>query len=166
MPADATAIDSELEKLRLAAYNVNKAENGQVHVEMIGSGSYIPESNIFVFMNHIYAGNLPAAWAEIYKNQNDDDALLFPFLSFLSRDAKTLWQMLAAESVNLPPKAVQEKRISAQRLGFSGVTKLFDYIVQAEFAIKSGEKTARQTLEILVTQLATLFSRTKRTFPY
>ncbi len=152
VPPDATAIDSELEKLHLAA------NDGRVHMDMVGSGSYIPESNIFSFMNQIYAGNLSAAWREVYRSQNDIDALLFPFLALLSRDAKTLWQILAGENPRMHPSAAREKEACARRLGFQGIAQIFACIVQAELAIKSGERTVEQSLEAVVTELTLLFS--------
>ncbi len=158
VPADATAIDNEMEKLRLAA------KGGHVYMDMVGSGSYVPESNIFSFMHHIYAGNLTAAWAEIYRSQHDIDSVLFPFLALLSRDVKVLWQILAGEGVRLHPQSAREKEALARRLGFSGVTKIFTYIVNAELSIKSGEKNVEQTLESLVTQLITVFTPSQRTY--
>ncbi len=152
VPPDATAIDSELEKLQLAA------EDGRVQMSMVGSGSYIPESNIFSFMNQIYAGNMSAAWREIYRSQHDMDALLFPFLALLSRDAKTLWQILAGESPRMHPAAAKEKESCARRLGFTGIAEVFACIVRAELAIKSGERNVEQTLEALVAELTLLFS--------
>ncbi len=158
VPADATAIDSELEKLCLAA------DAGHVRLEMVGSGSYVPESDIFSFMKYIYAGNLSAAWAEIYRSQKDIEALLFPFLALLSRDTKILWQILAGEAVRLPSYLAREKETCARRLGYEGITKIFSCIVQAELSIKSGEKSVEQCLETLVVQLTDLFSPAQRSF--
>ncbi len=152
VPPDAAAIDSELEKLHLAA------NDGRVHMDMVGSGSFIPESNIFSFMNQIYAGNLSAAWREIYRSQNDLEALLFPFLALLWRDAKTLWQILAGDNPRMHPSAAREKEACARRIGFHGVAQIFACIVQAELGIKSGERSVEQSLEAVVAELTTIFS--------
>ncbi len=155
VPPDATAIDSELEKLHLAS------NDGRVSMDMVGSGTFIPESNIFSFMNQIYAGNLSAAWREVYRSQNDLDALLFPFLALLSRDAKTLWQILAGDNPRMHPAAAREKEACARRLGFQGIAQVFACIVQAELAIKSGERSVEQTLEAVVAELTLLFHPAK-----
>ncbi len=155
VPPDATAIDSELEKLHLAA------NDGRVSMDMVGSGGFIPESNIFSFMNQIYAGNLSAAWREIYRSQNDLDALLFPFLALLTRDAKTLWQILAGDNPRMHPAAAREKEACARRLGYDGIAQIFACIVQAELAIKSGERSVEQTLEAIVAELSMLFGQAK-----
>ncbi len=159
VPPDATAIDGEMQKLSLAAHD------GRIHMDMVGSGSFIPESNIFSFMSQIYAGDISAAWREVYRSQNDLDALLFPFLSLLSRDAKTLWQILAGENPRMHPSAAREKTASAKRLGFTGVAQIFSCIVQAEHAIKSGERSVEQTLEAVVTQLCLLFNPKQQRYP-
>ncbi len=156
VPPDALAIDSELEKLHLAAID------GRVSMDMVGSGTFIPESNIFSFMNQIYAGNVSSAWREIYRSQNDLDALLFPFLALLARDAKTLWQILAGENPRMHPAAAREKELCARRLGFHGIAQIFACIVQAELAIKSGERSVEQTLEAIVTELCMLFRPARR----
>ncbi len=152
VPPDATAIDSEMEKFALAAHS------GRIQMDMVGSGAFIPESNIFSFLNQIYAGNISAAWREVYRSQNDLDALLFPFLALLSRDAKTLWQILAGENPRMHPAAAREKQACAKRLGFAGVAQIFTCIVEAELAIKSGESNVEQCLEALVARLCLLFS--------
>ncbi len=157
VPPDATAIDGELDKLQLAA------NDGHVQMTMVGAGSYIPESNIFSFMNHVYAGNINAAWREVHRSQHDMEALLFPFLALLSRDAKTLWQILAGENPRMHPVAAKEKEACARRLGFGGVAQIFTCIVHAEQAIKSGERNVEQTLEALVTELIHIFSLQKIT---
>ncbi len=153
VPPDATAIDGEMEKLRLAA------ENGRVSLDMVGTGSFVPESDTFSFIKQMYAGNLNAAWREVYRSQHDVEALLFPVLALLFRDAKILWQILAGESVKLYPGAVREKEQQARHLGFAGVAKMFACIVQAELCIKNGERSTQQSLEVLVAELSTLFSK-------
>ncbi len=155
VPKDATAIDKELEKLFLAA----KGERiDMATVSMTGALAFVPESDIFSFMNHIYAGNIAAAWREIYRSQHDIEALFFPFLALLLRDAKTFWQILAGEQVYLHQSSARMKEQCARRLGFVGIGKFFSSIVNAELCIKNGERSTEQSLEALVTELGMLFN--------
>ncbi len=154
VPTDAAAIDGELEKLFLASEGgLVKAET----VSMTGALAFIPDSDIFSFTNHIYAGNIASAWREIYRSQHDIEALLFPFLALLFRDAKTFWQILAGEHVYLHQSSARMKEQCARRLGFVGLGKFFASIVHAELCIKNGERSTKQSLESLVTELGMLF---------
>ncbi len=150
-PPDATAIENEIQKLALAA------PQGKVSMDMINVGAYLPESNIFAFISCVQAGNIAAAWREIYRGQKDVAALFFPFLALLAREARTLWQMLAKEPVHVHFSVAQSKEQCARKLGFAGVAKIFALIVQAEQQVKSGHCDAEQALESVVVDLARLF---------
>ncbi len=151
VPPDATTIDNEIEKLRLMAVN------GSVSVDMVTVDAYLPESNIFSFINFIQAGNMTAAWREIYRAKNDSDGMLFPFLALLMREARLLWQIKAGERVYLHPASARTKEHYAQSLGFMGISKIIEAIVQAEWHIKSGERSTEQALEAVVADLVLLF---------
>ncbi len=153
---DAISIDGELQKLSLLA------NNGQVTSDMVGSGAYVPESNIFSFISYIQAGNISAAWREIYRSQKDVDALFFPFLALLAREVKLLWQILAGEQVRVHPQALREKESYAKGLGYAGIAEILSAIVRAEFYVKSGERSVEQSLESLVADLVLLFNVNKR----
>ncbi len=150
---DATAIEQELQKLILLT------TDGNITLDMISTGAYIPDSNVFAFISFIQAGNITAAWNEIYKGQKDVAALLFPFLGLLSREARTLWQILAKEQVYIHFSVAKSKESCAHKLGFSGVAEIFSYIVHAEQQVKSGECDPEQALESMVVNLVRLFSR-------
>ncbi len=149
---DATAIDGEIQKLMLLA------DQGQVSEDMINIGAYLPESNIFAFISCIQAGNISAAWREIYRGQKDIAGLLFPLLALLTREARILWQILAKEQVHIHYSVAQQKERLAKKLGFSGVAKIFALIVQAEQQVKSGSCDAEQALESMVVDLVQLFA--------
>ncbi len=150
-PPDATAIENEIQKLKLAS------ANAKVSMDMINVGAYLPESNVFSFISCIQSGNIAAAWREIYRGQKDVAALFFPFLGLLTREARTLWQILTNEPVYLHSSVAQIKKQCAGKLGFAGVAKIFAYIVQAEEQVKSGQCDAEQALESMVVNLARLF---------
>lgn len=152
VPPDAAAVDTELAKLALAA-----GETRQITPDMASGGGYTPEHNIFAFIRCVQAGNVPAAWRELHRGQRESDGLLFPFLGLLMREARTLWQVQAGEAVRLHPNDASAKKECAARLGFSGLARLFTLIVQAEWHVKSGERSPEQALEALVADLILLF---------
>ena len=153
-PPDAAAVDAELRKLALAA---SLSEDGSITADMAGGGGFLPETNIFTFIRCVQAGNLPAAWREIHRGQKDSDGMLFPFLALLLREARILWQLRAGESVRLHPNDMSAKRDCATRLGFTGLARLMELIVRAEWHVKTGERSPEQALEALTTDLALLF---------
>lgn len=152
VPADATAVENELQKLHLAA-------NGKaVSVELASTAGHVPDFNIFAFIRLIQQGNIAGAWAEVRRGQKDGDGLLFPFLGLLVREARLLWQVHAGEAVRLHPSDAQNKKMLAKRLGQDGIIRLFDAIVRAEWDVKTGQRQPDQTLEALVADLTLLFS--------
>ncbi len=152
-PPDATAIENEIQKLILAS------KGQMVSMDMINVGAYLPESNVFSFISCIQAGNVAAAWREIYRGQKDVAALFFPFLALLAREARTLWQILAKEKVYLHFSVAQSKEQCAKKLGFAGVAQIFSYIALAEQQVKSGQCDAEQALESMVVDLVQLFQK-------
>ncbi len=167
---DALSVNAELHKLSLAAHALHKAHDEQAKISSVNitqellkawadTSSFIPEADIFSFISHVESGNVSAAWREIYRSQKDVDALLFPFLTLLTREMRLFWQILTGEGVQLPAYLIQKKQPSARKLGHQGITKVLASLVQAEYAVKSGAHTAEQALEILITGLVRLFSR-------
>ena len=151
VPPDAAAVESEMQKLRLAA------TDGAVTASMTGSADYVPESNIFSFIRFLQAGNAPAAWRELHRSQREGDGMLFPLLALLLREARILWQLQAGEQVRMHPGDMQSKERLAAQLGFSGIARLFDSIMHAEWHVKSGERSPDQALEALAADLLVLF---------
>lgn len=152
---DAQTIENELQKIALLA-------DGQAVEESILSIiNYTPEFNIFNLIKCIESGNNTQIWAELNKNQNNNDSLFFPFLGLLLREARILWQIYTNEPVNLYPNEIQNKTALAKKLGHLGIIYLFDLILQAELSVKSGKIQVEQCLEILISDLTVLFSRLK-----
>ncbi len=179
MPPDALSINTELQKIALAARmpqtdvstsfqteagsNAGRHEEGRVSAALIHdwlqTRNFVPESNIFSFISHIESGNTRAAWQEIHRSQKDIDALFFPFLTLFAREMRTFWQILGGEPVRLSPYAMREKELCARNLGYEGIAKVLASLVQAEYGLKSGAYTSDQALEILVTDLVHIFSK-------
>lgn len=156
VPPDAAAIETEMQKLWLAA------GGGVVTVAMTGSADYVPESNIFSFIRFLQAGNVAAAWRELHRGQREGDGMLFPLLALLLREARILWQVQAGEQVRMHPNDVQSKGQLAGKLGFAGLTRLFELIMRAEWQVKSGERNPEQALEALAADLLVLFGPAAR----
>lgn len=151
VPPDATAVENELQKLCLAT------AGRPVTPEMASTAAHVPDFNIFAFIRLIQNGNVPAAWEEVRRGQKDGDGLLFPFLGLLLREARILWQVHMGEAVRLHPNDAQAKKQLAQSLRQEGIIRLFDLIVRAEWAVKTGERQPDQALEALVADLLLLF---------
>ena len=151
VPMDAAAAEAEMQKLALAA------NDNVITTDMTGSAGYVPESNIFSFIRFVQAGNVPAAWRELYRGQREGDGLLFPFFALLLREARLLWQLLAGEQVRMHPSEAQSKQQLATQLGHAGLARLFESIMRAEWHVKSGERNPEQALEALVADLVMLF---------
>ncbi len=151
VPRDASAVENELNKIALAA------KDGVISMDLAMQAGYQPESNIFSFINMIETGNVAGAWLEIKRAQKDADGLLFPFLSLLLREARTLWQLACGETPYLHPASAGLKKRLASKLGHEGVRRLFDLIMDAELSVKAGRKQPDQALEILVADLILLF---------
>jgi len=153
--ADAQTIENELQKLAILA-------DGQtVQEDMLSIINYTPEFNIFNLIKCIESGNNAQIWTELNKNQNNSDSLFFPFLGLLLREARILWQIHVNEPVYLHHSDAQHKTMIAKKLGRLGIIYIFDLVVQAELSVKSGKIPIDQCLEILISDLTTLFSRLK-----
>lgn len=152
VPADATAVENELQKLSLAAGGT------AVSMELAATAGHVPDFNIFGFIRQIQSGNVAGAWSEVKRGQRDGDGLLFPFLALLLREARLLWQVHVGETIRAHPSDVQNKQQMAKRLGQTGIIRLFDAIVRAEWDVKTGQRQPDQTLEALVADLILLFS--------
>lgn len=151
VPPEAAAVDTELRKLAPAA------PDGVVTASLAAAGGYTPDSDVFAFIRHVRAGDMAAAWRELHRGRKDSDALLFPFLALLLREARTLWQLRAGEQVRLHPQEAAAQRECAARLDFPGLARFFDCVLQAERQVKFGLRSPEQALEALTANLILLF---------
>lgn len=156
LPRDMTACARELEKLELAARD---GVIGRDILDLLGEES---ELDIFGFLKALEEGRDAAGvWRTVFGHQlSSDDGFLFQFLAILTREARTMWQLLHEDpECRVHPYVKKLKTPMASRLGASGLARLFDLAMDAESSVKFGIKSPDQALEMLVADLHLLFAR-------
>ncbi|WP_446424679.1 DNA polymerase III subunit delta [Mailhella sp.] len=149
---DASAIRGVLEQLSLAS------PDGSVDVALVRQMTeFTPDAVIFDFIRQLENGNARAVWKTLLREGDGGESLLFPLLTLMAREARTLWQMMAGEKVFVPQYVEAEKRRLAAKLGFEGLTAVFEALTAAELAVKSGARSPLQAMEELVASLSMLF---------
>ncbi len=152
LPLDAATVENELQKLSLLA------SDGKITSSMIHTASAALDYTIFSFIRHIQSGDISKVWKQLRQGLDEDDTMLFPFLGLLTREARTLQMLLAGEKPWIHPSEAAQKQALAQKLGHTGLAHLFESILQAEYHVKSGERSPEQSLEALIANLRHLFS--------
>lgn len=162
LPLDAAAISAEMDKLAVAAKVSEEAgTTGVIDAALAKETAYAPDIDIFGFIQALQKGTASiAVWRQVFADRLGGEGMLFPLLSLLAREARILWQIDAGETqaVRLPPSVMRAKENLARRLGRSRIAALFDLALEAEYGVKSGERTPDQALERLVAGLAALFA--------
>ena len=151
LPADAATIENELEKLSLLT------EDRLISAEQAAFVEHAPDFDIFAFLRQIQAGKSAEVWKTVLQEERRSDELIFPLLSLLQREARLLWQLRAGESPYLHPSSATAKREAATRLGFTGLSALWEALYTAELSIKSGARSPAQALDALLGDLTRLF---------
>jgi DNA polymerase-3 subunit delta len=152
LPPDAGVIENELDKLALLA------DDGLVTPAMIAAVHHVPSFDIFSFLRHMQNGRAASAWKNLLQDDQGEERI-FPLLGLMQREARLLWQLRAGESPYVPASSEQEKRRIAMRLGFTGLTAMWEAMQAAEYAVKSGARTPSQALDALIGELTRLFGR-------
>ncbi len=152
LPFDAAVISQEMKKIALAA-----PKDGAVTPELAKILEYEPEPDIFSLIRTLQQGNAAAVWRQTLACASGSDNMTFAFLSTLIREARLMWQLLAGESVRLPPQVVAAKTALARSLGFAGIARLWHLALEADKGIKTNERGADQAMEILIAELSLLF---------
>jgi len=158
LPRDMTACARELEKLELAAHD------GVIGPDTLGLLSEEAELDIFGFLKALEEGRDAAGvWRTVFGHQlSSDDGFLFQFLAILTREARTMWQLLHEDpECRVHPYVKKLKTPMATRLGAAGLARLFDLAMDAESSVKSGIKSPDQAMEMLVADLHLLFARVR-----
>lgn len=154
MSFDATAITMDMEKLALGA-----DADGKLAPALADLLDHEPEPDIFSLMRALQqGGNAMAVWKQTLARRGTD-SMLFGFLAVLAREARILWQIQSGENVRMPPSLIPAKTALARTLGRSGVAALWQLSLEAEKAVKSGERDVDQAMEGLLAGLFALFSR-------
>lgn len=149
---DASAVRGVLEQLSLAS------QDGAVDVSLVRQMTeFTPDAVIFDFIRQLENGNARAVWKTLLREGDGGESLLFPLLTLMAREARTLWQMNAGEKVFVPQHVEAEKRRLAAKLGPAGLSAVFEALAAAEFSVKSGARSPLQAMESLVAQLTLIF---------
>ena len=158
LPTDAATATTEMEKIALAT---DASRNIlPEHANLI---QHSADMDIFTFINAIQQGrNLEQVWEKIRGSEASGDAMLFPFLAMLQREARILWQLLAGEEVRLPYNVLSAKTNMAKRLGRQKLSRIWDLALEADRGVKTGERNPEQAMEMLVAGLFALFSPPKQ----
>ena len=154
---DASAIRGVLEQLFLAS------TDGAVDVTLVRQMTeFTPEAVIFDIIRQLENGNVRTVWKTLLREGDGGESLLFPLLTLMAREARILWQMRAGEKVYVPQFVENEKRRLAERLGFEGLSEIFDLLQKAELSVKSGARQPLQAMEELVAGLSLIFGRARK----
>ncbi len=155
LPNDASAAAAGLEQLSLYA------GRDEVTLEMVEIVRRETAMDIFTlvraFQGKSEGGQGAAVWRNIAQGQLSGDGFIFTLLSVLQREARQMWQLLFGEEVRLPSSVIGQKRELARALGPAGLGRVWEAVIQAEFGIKSGERTPDQALDLLTADLFTVF---------
>lgn len=157
LPLDAAALRLELDKIALAAAGDRTVR--VAHAELVDVSE---DLDLFGLMDALSKGAPPATvWRQVLGERADPEGLLFPMIGALAREARLLSLLLSGEEdkARVHPYVKQLKTPLARRLGPSGIARLFDLALEADLAVKTGERKADQAVETLVAALAQTFGR-------
>ncbi len=150
---DAQFIQTLLSQLSLFA------EDGKITPEIISQiTAYAPEMVIFDLIKDMENCNFQKIWRRLSLENDNGESFLFPLMALLARDARILWQICAKENPYIHPSAKDFKIRQAKKLGFSGITKIFNIILEADLSVKSGKNDTLQALEKVIIDYSSLFA--------
>ncbi|GAB7078533.1 DNA polymerase III subunit delta [Megalodesulfovibrio paquesii] len=166
LPLNASALEGELEKLRLAARAAAVAEDGSAPVptitpEMAALVHETAEFDLFAFLEMVQRGGGAKAvsmWKHVLESALGGQSITFGVLAVTARELRTLWQIRHGESVSLPPFILNKKEPLARRLAPAVLAQGLELLHETERSIKSGEKDESQALELLIAGLARAFA--------
>lgn len=158
LPPDAAAVDNELAKLELSLHG--RTEIGPDDLSLVASEASM---DYFSLLESLITGRISLTlWREILRERAGNDGLLFPLLAGLTREARTMWQILHGEAGGMPDWMLRKKEGAAKRAGPQRTAAIFALVLDAEHGVKSGEQTEHQALERLVGGLTALFASPAR----
>lgn len=155
LPVDAVAARLELDKMELAAGDEKVVRRD--HVTMVA------QTGEMAFFDLMDALGQPGAEAAVWKRVLDDhakaakDQMLFNLIGFLMSQARMYWLIATGGQVKGNPYVIKKKTPVAKRLGTTGVAHMIDLAMEAEFAIKTGERKYDEVLDSLIAGLIDLF---------
>jgi DNA polymerase-3 subunit delta len=154
MPQDAAGLETELAKVALAL-----PRGGEITPQTAELVTFVPELDIFRFIDALVRGDSPEVWKDIFQQQQAGNEMLFYFLSLLQREARMLWQLMTGDGqVRLPPSVRTRKEKLARDLGPARLARIWDLALEAEMGVKTGERRPDQAMEMLTAGLARVFA--------
>lgn len=158
LPQDAMGAKNELEKIALAA-----GEPGEIKREHVSLVAHQADMDVFQFISSMMEGRSPEkVWQKVFDNRlvASSDNIFFGFLALMIREARILWELDQGEapSVWVHRNAMQYKTALARRLGSAKLSRIWSLVLEAEFGVKTGQRTAEQAFEAVVGGLYTLFA--------
>ncbi len=156
LPLDSHSIDLELDKLSLLIHPEKTIL--KEHLEAVVSRS---EIDIFAFLQAVQNGkNAAPIWNKIFSEQLKGQAMIFPFIGLLLREARILWQLATGQDkmVKLQPWLIKQKKTLAANMGPAKISLLWDLALEAESGVKSGQIDKNQAMDALTAKLFKTFS--------
>lgn len=147
---NAQAVLNELEKLLLSH------GKGNIAPEILEMDSTNSDTNIFACIKNLQQGKIENVLKEVCSS--NDQGLLFAFIALLARELRILWQILAGESVNVYPAELSFKSGLARTMGAKGIAAAFSSLADAEWQVKSGNRSPGQALEYLCMEMMCHFT--------
>lgn len=158
LPQDAIGASNELEKIALAA-----GQSGQVAMEHVALVSHQADMDVFEFISTVMEGKSPErVWRKVFDNRlvSSTDSIFFSFLALMAREARILWELDQGEKPSswVHQSVVQRKTSLAKRLGAAQLAQVWSLVLEAEFGVKTGQRTPEQAFEALIGALFTLLN--------
>ncbi len=152
---DAYFIQSLIAQLTLLS------ENGKITSSVFSHlKAFTPEMKIFDLINSMERANFTEVWNKLNQEDDKGESYLFNLLAILASNARKLWNICAGNTSQIYPGS-NYKISQAKKLGFQGVSEIFQMIFEADLAVKSGQKSQLQALETLITSYTNLFAGKK-----
>jgi len=161
LPWDAGAAVREMEKLALWM-----GKRTEIRESDLGIVSPYADMDVFAFLRALLQGAAPEkVWQKVFSDRlvGSGDKMFFGFLGLLQREMRTLWQLGRGEkpSAYVPFAVKKEKQSLARKLGEGGSARIWDLALEAEYGIKTGNRSMEQAFEALVAGLYAVFQDTR-----
>lgn len=150
LPVNASALEGELEKLLLAAW-----ESGEVTPAMAGLVHDTSDLDLFTFLDMVNRGSQDIAlWKKVFESNLAGQSFTFAFLSVAARELRTLWQIKQGDAGHLRDFIRKKKEPMARRLTEEAIAQGLECVLEAERGIKSGERDEAQAFTMCIAGLA------------
>lgn len=136
------------------------SQDGDITKEIVTQiTAQAPELALFDIIKDMENGNIRKIWSRLSLESDKGESFLFPLIAILARDARILWQLRAGENPYVSPYVKDYKAKQAKKLGFTGITKIFQIVLDADLAVKSGKNAPLQVLESVIISYSNLFAK-------